>query len=54
MMKYSLFLFAAAASAAVLGKKVPAPDADGRYTLEAPGIRAQVFINSHICLFQHQ
>ncbi|ORY14300.1 aldose 1-epimeras-like protein [Clohesyomyces aquaticus] len=46
-MKYSCYLFAAsAAAAAIQGKvpahgKVPAPGPDGKYTLEAPGIRAQ-------------
>jgi len=40
-MKYLACLFTATVSAATLGKKVPPPDADGRYTLEAPGIRAQ-------------
>ncbi|KAF2473391.1 aldose 1-epimerase [Lindgomyces ingoldianus] len=41
-MKYHSFLFAASAAAvAVHHGKVPPPDADGRYTLEAPGIRAQ-------------
>ncbi|KAF2712082.1 galactose mutarotase-like protein [Pleomassaria siparia CBS 279.74] len=43
-MKCSMFtfLFAASASASTAAlPKVPAPGADGRYTLEAPGIRAQ-------------
>jgi hypothetical protein len=42
-MKYSLCLLVVSALAtAYPGKKVPAPGPDGRYTLEAPGIRAQV------------
>jgi hypothetical protein len=39
-MKYSSALFVAAASAAAIGQ-APMPDAEGRYTLTAPGIRAQ-------------
>lgn len=39
-MKYSSVFFATAASAAAI-QKAPQPDADGRYTLTAPGIRAQ-------------
>ena len=31
-----------AALAAVVSAKVPQPDADGRYTLQAEGIKAQV------------
>jgi hypothetical protein len=42
-MKYSLCLLAVSALAAAYPGKVPAPGPDGRYTLEAPGIRAQVF-----------
>jgi aldose 1-epimerase len=42
-MKYSVLAFAASVSAAALGPhRGIKPDADGRYTLEAPGIRAQV------------
>jgi hypothetical protein len=41
-MKYSLCLLAVSALAAAYPGKVPAPGPDGRYTLEAPGIRAQV------------
>jgi aldose 1-epimerase len=39
-MKFSCALFVAAASAAAF-RPVPKPDAEGRYTLTAPGIRAQ-------------
>lgn len=45
-MKYSLCLFAAAASAASIGR-APKPDAEGKYTLEAPGIKAQVLSFSY-------
>jgi hypothetical protein len=45
-MKFSLPLLAAVAEAAVMargpGCDVPAPDKDGRYTISAPGIKAQV------------
>lgn len=51
-MKYSLCLFAISALAAAYPGKVPAPGPDGRYTLEAPGIRAQVLtILSYIHIF---
>ncbi|KAF2111647.1 aldose 1-epimerase [Lophiotrema nucula] len=41
-MRYSSFLLAATASASgIRHGRVPAPDADGKYTLEAPGIKAQ-------------
>ncbi|KAF2280216.1 aldose 1-epimeras-like protein [Westerdykella ornata] len=40
-MKYSHILFAGLASAAAVKKPVPKPDADGKYTLEAEGIKAQ-------------
>lgn len=44
IMKYSFVLLAAAVAAALpSGPKAPKPDADGRYTLTAPGIKAQVF-----------
>ncbi|KAF2748029.1 aldose 1-epimerase [Sporormia fimetaria CBS 119925] len=39
-MRFPYYLLAASASAAVI-KPEPKPDADGRYTLEAPGIKAQ-------------
>lgn len=42
MMWSSIVLFAAAASAASIPKHVPTPDADGKYTITAPGIKAQV------------
>ena len=45
-MRFSLLLTAAAAQAAVIarddGCDAPGPDADGRYTISAPGIKAQV------------
>ena len=47
-MRFSLLLAAAAAQAAVIarddddGCDAPGPDADGRYTISAPGIKAQV------------
>lgn len=45
-MKFAL-LFAAAVTVAKAGAKacqdpIPEPDADGRYTISAPGIKAQV------------
>jgi aldose 1-epimerase len=50
-MKYSYFLFAATVSAAAVHPKPrphrPIPDADGKYTLEAPGIKAQVITFLH-------
>jgi aldose 1-epimerase len=39
-MKYFCALLVAAASAAAI-RQAPVPDAEGRYTLTAPGIRAQ-------------
>ncbi|KAF2006832.1 galactose mutarotase-like protein [Amniculicola lignicola CBS 123094] len=39
-MRYHFALFAASAAAVAIGKD-PKPDADGKYTLEAEGIRAQ-------------
>ena len=45
-MRFSLLLAASAAQAAVIarddGCDAPGPDADGRYTISAPGIKAQV------------
>ena len=40
-MRYSLGLFAASAAAAAV-RGVPAPGPDGKYTLEAEGIKAKV------------
>ncbi|KAF2191139.1 aldose 1-epimerase [Zopfia rhizophila CBS 207.26] len=40
-MRYPYYLFTASVAAAAIRGKAPRPDADGRYTLEAPGIRAQ-------------
>jgi hypothetical protein len=41
-MKYALSLFVATAAAAAVPKDIVEPGPDGRYTLEAPGIKAQV------------
>lgn len=42
-MRFSIFFLAAASASAIQtpSKKPPPPDADGRYTLTAPGIKAQ-------------
>jgi len=42
-MKFSLPLLAAVAEAAVIGRQdIPPPGDDGRYTISADGIKAQV------------
>jgi hypothetical protein len=53
-MRPSIFFFAASATAAAVAgpgrpkhPSRPGPDADGKYTLEAPGIKAQVLSPSH-------
>jgi hypothetical protein len=47
-MRLSLLFVAAVAEAAAIGPgcDAPKPDADGRYTISAPGIKAQVRIVS--------
>lgn len=47
IMRFSLLLAAAAVEAAVISRDAcdaPTPDADGRYTISAAGIKAQVCI----------
>jgi hypothetical protein len=48
-MRFSLFLIAAVADAAAVSRsceaEVPGPDEDGRYTISAEGIKAQVCVN---------
>lgn len=39
--------FVAALASSVYGAAVPAPDADGRYTISAPGITAKVGLFSN-------
>lgn len=39
--------FVAALASSVYGAAVPAPDADGRYTISAPGITAKVGLDSN-------
>ena len=46
-MNYAQYLLAVASAVAA----VPSPGADGRYTIQAPGIRAQVLEHSLLLMF---